>query len=88
MTEKQRGIFTHSLGLDHSDKSYRNYYDAGGEDPDCKELVVLGFMTKHKNHLNEMSESYIYSVTQKKQRIKSESFGAKQWLMILAASTL
>lgn len=51
MTHSQLEILQHSLGCDKYGTpprrgSERNYYGTDGDDPDCNELVALGYMDK------------------------------------------
>lgn len=51
ITERQRSILAHSLGLDRAKKPYRNRFctEEGSKDfDDCQALVERGFMQKSK----------------------------------------
>lgn len=56
MTPRQLEILQHTLGVDEYGRTQkgftpytRNYFCAGSSDePTCRELVALGFMTQHK----------------------------------------
>lgn len=66
-------IIAHSLGIKQKgDKPYRNYFFTGinGKDYyDLEEMVKAGLMTKRKNHLDEMSESFVFHVTDKGKKL-------------------
>ena len=50
MTPRQLEILQHALGLDKYGRGtmHRNHFCAGEDDePDCRELVALGFMREH-----------------------------------------
>ena len=65
MTEKQRDILRHALGLGRERNSYRNHFVTGpGSDDyaDCEALVAAGLM--HRREGNPLSGGDpIYSVT-------------------------
>lgn len=68
LSEIQLKILRHALGLDYGEKVYRNYYCTGPGNPhheECRNLESMGMMTSKRDVLNEMSESYIFNVTQK-----------------------
>jgi hypothetical protein len=53
MTPRQLEILQHTLGADRYGRrqrySDRNYFCAGpADEPDCRELIALGFMKQHK----------------------------------------
>lgn len=52
MKPSQLQVLQHSLGCDEYGTpprrgGERNYYGTADDDPDCNELVALGYMTKH-----------------------------------------
>jgi hypothetical protein len=69
MTARQLEIIQHSLGVDRYGRTpkgftpyTRNRFCAGvADEPDCRELVALGFMQQHKR--TEMSPYFNCSVT-------------------------
>ena len=66
MNKKEKHILRHSLGLNQRKRSYRNHFvtGPGSKDfEDCEALVSKGLMNKRKYSLNEISEEYIYCVT-------------------------
>lgn len=49
VTERQREILRHALGLSQSGREYRNRYYPGGTDiTDCQKLMNLGMMERHE----------------------------------------
>ena len=66
LSHQELHVLRHSLGLTRSRESYRHYYCAGPgahSFATCEALVEKGLMTRSKNRLNEMSEDYIFQVT-------------------------
>lgn len=47
VTPKQLKEMLHALGLDWSNKPYRNYYCTYGEDPSWEDLVAKDLAIKH-----------------------------------------
>lgn len=66
MTNEQREIMRHTLGLSRGNREYRNYFvtDSGTTDyPHCEALVAAGFMTRREG--NALSgNSPVFSVTE------------------------
>lgn len=63
VTPQHVRIMKHALGWP---KLYRNHYAAGADHDNYKqlaELVIWGYMDRQLNKLDEMSESYIFTVT-------------------------
>ncbi len=62
-------IIVHSLGIKQKgDKPYRNYFFTGKDSSDYYDLenmVKAGLMVKRKDYFNQVSESFIYQVTDK-----------------------
>jgi DNA-binding PadR family transcriptional regulator len=68
MTQEETHILKHALGLDQAKESYRNYYYAGSDHEDfdtLEKLVTEGLLTRRRDTFDEMSISYVYSVTEK-----------------------
>jgi len=66
VTNSQLDMMRHTVGLDRGKKPYRNHYSSAdgctGID-ELLELVDMGLMTKRRNRLDEMGESYIFNLT-------------------------
>ena len=68
VNQKQLDMMRHAVGLNRGKKPYRNHYSsADGCDgiEELLELVDIGLMTKRRNSLDEMGESYIFHLTDK-----------------------
>ncbi len=61
LTDEQKDIIRHSLGLGYSKKPYRNYYCASFGDPKLKELARIGAMTEGR--IINRGENQYYLVT-------------------------
>ncbi len=64
MTTEQLHILQHALGVDQYGRGqqYRNMYCAGGKDIEiCRDLVALGYMSKH--YITELFPYFNCSVT-------------------------
>lgn len=65
MTEEQREIMRHALGLNRGDRDYRNHFVTGPgstDYPHCEALVAAGLMTKRAGNALSGGDD-IYSVT-------------------------
>jgi hypothetical protein len=63
VTDKQRHILRHALGLTRSKREYRNHYVPGGEDlGECAALTVLGLMERRDV---DWIQSPVYAVTER-----------------------
>lgn len=65
MTEEQREIMRHALGLNRGSRKYRNHFVTGPgstDYPHCEELVAAGLMTKRAGNVLSGGDD-IYSVT-------------------------
>ena len=65
ITDKQREIILHALGLNRRDREYRNHFVSGSGSDDyqhCEELVTAGLMTRHKGNVLSGGDN-IYIVT-------------------------
>lgn len=71
MTNEQRDIILHSLGLTRSEKPFRNHYCDRDGDPKLEAMVTAGWM-RHGSLLNEKRDRY-YHVTES----GAEAVGAK-----------
>lgn len=69
MHDRYCEIIAHSLGIKQAGgKPYRNHFVAGKYNDDWYDLenmVQAGLMSKRKDHLNEMSETFVFHVTNK-----------------------
>jgi len=66
ITAQEKHILKHTLGLDYKKAPWRNqfYTDKNTTDyPALERLCSLGLMTKQRDFLDEMSESFVYSCT-------------------------
>ena len=64
VSEKQKEILEHATAWP---ENYRNHFCTGEgstDFEDCQILVDLGLMTRRRDHLDQMSESYVYHVTE------------------------
>ena len=64
MTDIEREILTHALGLSHWHKEYRNHFVTGPECTEyshCEELVKAGFMVRRDG---SDDEDPVYFVTE------------------------
>jgi hypothetical protein len=59
MTEDQRHIIRHSLGLTRSRKAYRTHYCTRDGDPALEEMVTAGWMERG-DKLNEGRDRYYH----------------------------
>lgn len=66
LTQKQKDIILHTLGLDRGKKHYRNHFvttDKSDDHCELEALVNLGFMTKRKDPFNDFA--FVYHCTDK-----------------------
>lgn len=70
LTEREKKILRHALGLNCGPEAYRNFYISG---PDTDEFDVLedlatrGFVVKRRYALDQVNECYIFHATDKGQ---------------------
>lgn len=72
VSDKELHILQHSLGLTYGRKEYRNHFCTGEgstDFPHCESLVSKGLMTKRQAPFNEMSNEYLYHVTEEGRQI-------------------
>ena len=66
MTDEQKSVILHSLGVEHSRKKkpkpYRSYYCTSTADPKLEEMVTAGWMQRG-GKINEGEDQY-YFVTE------------------------
>lgn len=65
MTEAEREILNHALGLNRRESEYRNHFVTGPgstDYPHCEALVAAGLMTKREGNVLSGGDD-IYSVT-------------------------
>ena len=76
LSEKEIELIKHTLGLDNSKESYRNYFSA---DKDSEDYSILDnlcekeIMIKRINPLDEINNSYLFHVTDKGIKILEEN---------------
>lgn len=81
MTDEQKHILQHALGLTRGGREYRNLFVTGPgstDYADCEELVCLGLMTKRPGHALSGGDP-VYTVTEAGKiaaRLKPPNVGA------------
>jgi len=63
ITRKQYDMLRHALGLNRKMESYRNYYAAEYDDPDCLGLVKKGMMKKGARMPDDLGGLQYFTVT-------------------------
>lgn len=67
LTKQELHVLQHSLGLTRGKAEYRNHFVTGSgsvDFPICEGLVEKGLMSKRRDPFNEMSEQFVYHVTE------------------------
>jgi hypothetical protein len=66
MTNEQRELMRHALGVGHGSREYRNHFVTGPgstDYPDCEALVAAGLMARREGHPLSGGDP-VYSVTE------------------------